>query len=224
MMGGPFAGILFNRGAAARSLRDVNRQGIIREMAGSRTAGDEVTDEILAERMRLRGDTEAYAALIDRYRVRLLALARRMLGGSSEEAEDVVQEALVAAYHRRHTYRSGDVFRPWLYRIAINRCVDRLRAKARRPSSISLDDQAEAPSAGEGPLGSLLAQERERRLQKAVEDLPPKYRAIFLLRHLDDMSYEEIARATETPLGTVKTHLFRARAQLREALQGYLEP
>jgi len=223
MMGGPFAGTLFNRGAAA-SQRDANCQGIIREMAGSQTAGSEVTDEMLAERMRLRGDTEAYAALIDRYRVRLLALARRMLGGSSEEAEDVVHEALVAAYHRRQTYRSGEVFRPWLYRITINRCVDRLRVKSRRPSSISLDDQPEATAASAGPLDSLLAQERERQLQQAVEGLPPKYRAIFLLRHLDDMSYEEIARATEIPLGTVKTHLFRARAQLREALQGYLEP
>jgi RNA polymerase sigma-70 factor (ECF subfamily) len=193
-------------------------------MAGSQSAGGELSDEALAARVRAHGDTAAYGELIDRYRARLLALTRRMLGGSQEEAEDVVQEAFVAAYHRRATYRQGDAFRPWLYRIAINKCVDRLRARSRKPPAASLSDAPEEAAAGGEPLNSLLAAEREERLQRAVEELPPKYRAVFLLRHLDDLSYEDIARATELPLGTVKTHLFRARAQLREALQGYLEP
>ena len=200
------------------------RPGIIREMAGGQRIGTEVSDETLAERVRADGDTAAYGQLVDRYRGRLVALARRMLNGSMEEAEDVVQDAFVAAYHRRSTYRPGDPLRPWLYRIAINRCVDRLRARARRPGISALEDSPEAVSSAGSPLGSLLAVERERRLQKAVDELPPKYRAVFLLRHLDDLSYEDIAKATELPLGTVKTHLFRARAQLREALEGYLEP
>lgn len=199
-------------------------KGIIRQMAGSRSAEGELSDEALAARVRAHSDTAAYGELIDRYRVRLTALTRRMLNGSPEEAEDVVQEAFVAAYHRRSTYRESEAFRPWLYRIAINRCVDRLRVKSRKPPAASLDDAPEEPATTGEPLPSLLAAEREAELQRAVEGLPPKYRAVFLLRHLDDLSYEDIARATELPLGTVKTHLFRARAQLREALQGYLEP
>ncbi len=194
-------------------------------MAGGQigTSGSEISDEALAERVSARGDASAYAMLVTRYRVRLIALARRMLGASQEEAEDVVQEAFVAAYQARQRYRRGEPFRAWLYRIAINRCIDRQRAQARRPTPAPIDAVMDPADPAAGPLEALLGDERDQRLQTAVEGLPPKYRAIFLLRHLDDLSYEEIAVATELPLGTVKTHLFRARAQLRESLKDWLE-
>jgi RNA polymerase sigma-70 factor (ECF subfamily) len=162
--------------------------------------------------------------LIGRYRGRLLALTRRMLGRASADAEDVVQDALVAAYQRRNTYRAGEPFRPWLYRIAINRCVDRLRAGVRAPAQEPLGRSEEVADRGAGPLQRLISAEQEERLRDAVETLPPKLRAVFLLRHLDELSYDEIARATELPMGTVKTHLFRARAALRAKLSGFLEP
>jgi len=203
-------------------------------MAGSRSADDnsrdvpapsrsDISDEQLADRMRTRGDTSAYGVLIERYRVRLMALSRRMLGSSQDEAEDVVQDALVSAFHKRATYRPGDPFRPWLYRIVINRCVDRLRSRGRHPQPASLEVLPEEPSARGEPLTQILSDERERRLEAAVAEMPTKYRTVFLLRHLDDLSYEDIARAAELPVGTVKTHLFRARAHLRQALEGYLE-
>ncbi len=187
-----------------------------------------LTDEVLAARVQATGDLDAFAQLVTRYRVRLTGLARRMLtgmgSGGPEEAEDVAQEVFLAAYDKRATFRRGQPFRPWLYRIAVNRCLDRLRAQARRPLMTDLEDRPELSGEGDDPLGVLLAEERDVRLQAAVAELPPKYRAVFLLRHLDELSYEEIAVATSLPLGTVKTHLFRARAQLRQALTGYLEP
>ncbi|MBV9851406.1 MAG: sigma-70 family RNA polymerase sigma factor [Armatimonadetes bacterium] len=201
--------------------------GLLRRMS-RREREAAASDEALAARVRATGDAEAFAVLVTRYRSRLIALSRRMLAGSRggpDEAEDVAQEAFVAAYDRRASYRRGEPFRPWLYRIALNRCLDRLRAQSRRPSLHSWEAVAAEPEAAEaGPLTALLADEREARLQAAVAALPPKYRAVFLLRHLDDLSYEEIAAATELPLGTVKTHLFRARALLRAALSEYLEP
>jgi RNA polymerase sigma-70 factor (ECF subfamily) len=143
----------------------------------------------------------------------------------ADDAEDVAQEAFVAAYDKRLTYRRGDPFRPWLYRICLNRCLDRLRARARRPRPQRWEDAgAEPASVSPGPLPLLLAEEREARLQEAVAALPPALRAAFLLRHLDDLSYAEIAAATGLPLGTVKTHLFRARALLRGALTEYWIP
>ncbi len=201
--------------------------GILTRMAGSR--GDAVredsTDEALAERVRASGDVAAFSLLVTRYRVRVVALARRMLAASGpDEAEDIAQEAFVAAYDKRGTFRRGEPFRPWLYRIAVNRCLDRLRAQARRPALIEIGSVAEPSLPGSDPLDALLTDEGEERLAAAVAALPPKLRAVFLLRHLDDLSYEEIAAATGVPLGTVKTHLFRARAQLRAALAGYLEP
>jgi RNA polymerase sigma-70 factor (ECF subfamily) len=187
------------------------------------------TDEALAERVRRDGDAAAFGLLVGRYRARVVALSRRMLssGGAAanDDAEDVAQEAFVAAYHKRATYRGGTPFRPWLYRIAVNRCLDRLRARGRQPGMHSVDDLPE-PAASEpdsDPLDALLADECEERLREAVAALPPKHRAVFLLRHVDDLSYEEIAAATDLPMGTVKTHLFRARARLRRELTGYLD-
>ncbi len=203
--------------------------GIIAHMAGvpsDRRAAETDDDERLAEAVRATGDTSAFTVLMTRYRSRVLALARRMLGpGAAEDAEDAAQDAFVAAYEKRATFRPGEPFRPWLYRIAINRCLDKLRARARRPRMHALDDVAEPSSSdSENPLQSVLHDEWEARLQEAVQLLEPRYRAVFLLRHLDDLSYEDIARATDLPLGTVKTHLFRAREKLRRALEGYFEP
>ncbi|MEO7717745.1 MAG: sigma-70 family RNA polymerase sigma factor, partial [Capsulimonas sp.] len=113
--------------------------------------------------------------------------------------------------------------RPWLYRITVNRCLDKLRAHGRMPATLVLDAVVDPADQSDTPLQLLLTEEFQERLQTAVADLPPKYRAVFLLRHLDDLSYDEIAMATELPIGTVKTHLFRARAQLRGTLAGYWE-
>lgn len=199
--------------------------GILFGMAGSRgeAARSESSDEALAAQVRTSGDVAAFAQLVTRYRSRVVALARRMLAGNGpDEAEDVAQEAFVAAYDKRASYRAGEPFRPWLYRIAVNRCLDRLRARSRRPVILEIESVPEPSGEGADPLSALLTEESEVRLQEAVAALPPKLRAVFLLRHLDDLSYDEIAIATGLPLGTVKTHLFRARAQLRLALTGYL--
>ena len=200
--------------------------GIITRMAGSQrdAAREDASDEALAERVRTAGDVAAFGVLVTRYRARVVALARRMLAAQgSEEAEDVAQEAFVAAYDKRASFRRGEPFRPWLYRIAVNRCLDRLRAQSRRPALVEITT-VPAAMAGGDPVEALLVEEGEERLSAAVAALPPKLRAVFLLRHLDDLSYEEIAAAVGVPLGTVKTHLFRARAQLRAALSEYLDP
>ena len=205
----------------------VLRSGLFQYRAGSRdeSVSEGSGDEALAERVRSSGDVAAFSMLVTRYRGRLIALARRMLpGSSSDEAEDMAQEAFVAAYAKRTSFRKGEPFRPWLYKIAVNRCLDRLRALSRRPVTIEIGSLSEPKTFGNGPEELLLSTENEARLQAAVAALPPKLRAVFVLRHLDDLSYEEIATATGLPLGTVKTHLFRARAELRTALAEYLKP
>ncbi len=195
-------------------------------MAWNRKTLDADSDESLAAQVRASGDRAAFARLVTRYRARVVALARRMLAGrSAEEAEDVAQETFLAAYEKRAGYGLGLPFRPWLYRIAINRCLDRLRAEARHGAVLRWDTVTEPSAAPDAdPLNVLLTDEGERRLEAAVADLPPKLRAVFLLRHLDDLSYEDIGTATGVPTSTVKTHLFRARALLRAALSEYLQP
>lgn len=184
-----------------------------------------VSDEALAERVRATGDRTAFAALVTRYRGRIITLARRMLAGSEwEEAEDIAQETFLAAYEKRRSFERGQPYRPWLYRIAVNRCLDRLRTKSRRPPLLNWDSAAEAPTHYPGPEESLLVSEGERQLERAVAALPPKLRAVFLLRHLDALTYEEIAAAAGLPINTVKTHLSRARAALRAVLKDHLSP
>jgi RNA polymerase sigma-70 factor (ECF subfamily) len=193
--------------------------------AESASSQGSTSDEALAERVRTSGDQVAFALLVTRYRVRLVALARRMLTASgSDEAEDVAQEAFLAAYDKRTSFRRGESYRPWLYRIAVNKCLDRLRSHSRRPSPVAWDSVPEGSATDADPVDVLLADEGEHCLASAVAALPPKLRAVFLLRHLDDLSYDEIATATGVPAATVKTHLFRARAQLRAALAEYLAP
>ena len=191
----------------------------------SASLADGGTDEALAERVRASGDRAAFALLVTRYRGRIIVLARRMLAAqSADEAEDVAQETFVAAYEKRSAYGRGLPFRPWLYRIAVNRCLDRLRAESRRPAFLHWDSLPEPSATDTDPLDALLADEGEKLLSTAVAALPPKLRAVFLLRHLDALSYDEIGAATGVPVSTVKTHLFRARALLRTALAEYLAP
>lgn len=205
----------------------VLQPGLFQYRAGSRdvSVSDGSEDDALAERVRSSGDVAAFSTLVTRYRGRLIALARRMLPmSSSDEAEDIAQEAFVAAYAKRTSFRRGEPFRPWLYKIAVNRCLDRLRALSRRPVTIEIGCLSEPKVFGNGPEELLLLNESEARLQAAVAALPPKLRVVFVLRHLDDLSYDEIAAATGLPLGTVKANLFRARAELRTVLTEYLKP
>lgn len=200
--------------------------GLLSQMTGRNwnAALSNGSDEALAERVRVSGDRAAFAELVTRYRGRVVALARRMLAARSpEEAEDVAQDTFLAVYEKRAAFGRGRQFRPWLYRIAVNRCLDRLRFQSRRPLDVNWNAVPEPAQLESDPLDMLLASEGESLLETAVAALPPKLRAVFLLRHLDDLSYEEIGAATGVPVGTVKTHLFRARAQLRAALSEYLE-
>ena len=182
------------------------------------------SDEALAVAVRNSGDTAAFGILVTRYRSRITGLARKMLGsGHADEADDIAQEVFVAAYVHRASFRPGSPFRPWLYRIAVNRCLDRLKSRSRQPLITDWENAPE-PSVADlhEPLGNYLAGELDAVLQKAVDALPLNHKSVFVLRHIDELSYEEIAEATNQPIGTVKTNLFRARAELRKGLSSYL--
>jgi RNA polymerase sigma-70 factor (ECF subfamily) len=182
------------------------------------------SDESLAIQVRNSGDKTAFGIIVGRYRARIIGLARKMMGtGHSDEADDVAQEVFVAAFMHRAAFRPGSPYRPWLYRIAVNRCLDRLKARSRQPQFTDWDSAPE-PSVRDDrePLGNFLAAELDSVLQKAVDALPVNHRTVFVLRHIDELSYEEIAEATNQPIGTVKTNLFRARAALRVELSPYL--
>jgi RNA polymerase sigma-70 factor (ECF subfamily) len=164
----------------------------------------------------LAGDVEAFAELIDRYKVAVYNLCARMLGDPTE-AEDAAQEVFVRAYTQLKSYTPGRKFSTWILSIASHYCIDLLR---RRKPSVDLDTiafwkQSDQPEPEERALTGEVRDEVRDLLNK----LPDKYRGVTILRYWNDLSYDEIAQATGLSVATVKTRLFRARELLAKELE-----
>jgi RNA polymerase sigma-70 factor (ECF subfamily) len=145
---------------------------------------------------------------VDRYKGLVFSLARHSVG-SADEAEDIAQETFIRAYSRLRHFRGEGNFRNWLCRIATRLCLDHHRA--RRPTE-SLD------AAGFDPSGDPADSDLRQVVSQAIAELPPPYRIAIVLRHLEDLSYQEMADMLGLPVSTVKTHLLRARRRLRDRL------
>lgn len=161
----------------------------------------------------LAGRGEAFGTLVERYDRAVYHLAYRTLR-DSEEARDVAQEAFFKAYRSLRTFRPGAKFSTWIFSIAYHCCCDRLNRR-KRYSNEELPDRADP---GAGPEQQAIAGDEARRLRAAIAQLPEKYRTVITLYHLQGSQYDEIAQVLEIPIGTVKTHLFRAKEQLRRML------
>ena len=161
------------------------------------------------------GNAGAFETIVDRYQGRLLGFCRQMLG-STEDAEDVLQEVFVNAYRAMLADEREINLRPWLYRIARNRCLNHLRKPtADAQESMDMVPVVEAASTAE----KVHNREEFRQLLSDVNKLPETQRSALLLREMDAMSYEEIAAAMETSVPSVKSLLVRARISLAEASQ-----
>ncbi|HWO46698.1 MAG TPA: RNA polymerase sigma factor, partial [Solirubrobacterales bacterium] len=161
------------------------------------------------------GNAGAFETIVDRYQGRLLGFCRQMLG-STEDAEDVLQEVFVAAYNAMIADERDIAVRPWLYRIARNRCLNHLRKPtADAQESMDLVPMVDAASTAE----KVHNREEFRQLLIDVSKLPETQRSALLLREMDAMSYEEIAQAMDTSVPSVKSLLVRARISLAEASQ-----
>jgi RNA polymerase sigma-70 factor (ECF subfamily) len=169
-------------------------------------------DELIAAAANGRG--EAFGVLVERYERAVYHLAVRTLR-DGEEAKDATQEAFFKAFRALNTFRSGAKFSTWIFTIVYRVCCDRL-ARRKRFSGDELPDRAD-PAAG--PQEQAESADEARRLRAAIDALPEKYRTVITLFHLQNKQYEEIAQVLDLPLGTVKTHLFRAKEQLRKALE-----
>jgi RNA polymerase sigma-70 factor (ECF subfamily) len=173
-----------------------------------------------------RGEVEPFGVLVRRYQDRVYNLAFRLLG-SSEDARDAAQETFILAFSALVRFEADRPFTPWLFRIATNTCYGMLRR--RRPGTVFLDalaeeeadallDAATTDRGADDPAWALERSVTDEAIREAVLQLPEPYRTVILLRHMEELSYEEIAEALEMPLGTVKTCLHRARRRLRELL------
>ncbi len=193
-------------------------------MAEERSLGEPPTAEVVWTRAAARGDRQAFARLVDLHKRAVHGLCVRLLR-DREEARDAAQESFARAWAALATYDPDQPFAPWVLRIARNHCLDVLRRRLPEAQRVELDA---AP--GDGPEAEL-ADDRavrgddalERRelagsLEQAVAALPPNYREVVHLFHVEHLSYREIAAALDVPIGTVMTWLHRARLRLKAAL------
>ena len=194
------------------------------------------TDDLtLVQRVR-SGDQRAYKTLVERYQRKVYSVAVGMLK-DREEARDVAQEAFVKVYRYLDHFKGDASFYTWLYRITVNICIDVMRRKgagAGRAENVEFDEtvQHDVNEANLGALGSRLGtnpqksalrKELAEKIQAALEQVPEKHRAILLLREIEGMSYEDLARTLDIPKGTVMSRLFHARLKVQKVLNEYLE-
>ena len=172
----------------------------------------EASDQDLIART-LAGEGEAFGFLVARYERAVYNLSLRTMR-DVEEAKDATQDAFLKAYRALRTFRTGAKFSTWIFTIAYHACLDRL-AKRRRLSNEELPDHADPTP---GPAAEAERKDEARRLREAIDALPDKYRAVITLYHLHGKQYDEIATVLGLPMGTVKTHLFRAKELLRKKL------
>ncbi len=181
--------------------------------AARRSSETPMDDAALVEALR-SGDPQAPRLLVERYQGAVFGLCYRMMN-HQQDAEDVVQETFVRALRAMVGFDTARPIHPWLLEIAANRCRTALGRRSRRPLQ-ALNDPLERlsdPRAGPADPDDLAGE-----LERALNGLRPEYRLVFVLFHEQNLSYDEIARIVTRPVGTVKTWLHRARAELADQL------
>ena len=183
---------------------------------GSREGGLTATDPEVVQRC-LAGEADAFALLVERYGGRVFNIALRITN-DRDAAADCAQEAFVRAYRSLHQFDPSYPFGPWMYRIVTNTSLNHVQRWHAHQTQVDGDLPEVVEPARSGPESSALHREEVDEVLAALAELPPKYRAALTLRHMQELSYQEVADTLGIPLGTVKTHLHRARAALRARL------
>ena len=190
------------------------------------------TDDLTLVQRAQSGDERAFRLLVERYQKKVYAVALGMLK-DRDEAMDVAQEAFVKVHKYLPHFKGDSSFYTWLYRITANVCIDTIRKKGSSQNRVEFDetqavDLTEAnigalgTQMGTNPQKSALRRELAEKIQEALQTLPEKHRAILLLREVEGMSYEDLARTLEVPKGTVMSRLFHARAKMQKMLSDYV--
>lgn len=179
-----------------------------------------VQDDTQLVKASQQGDQDAFALLVQKHQRRVFTMSLHMLQ-DYEEASEITQEAFVAAWQGLPSFRGEACFATWLYRIAYN-CSLRQLEQHKRERALQAAIQAEKileEVNKERQVEDILElRGRQTMVREQMEKLPARYRMVLILRHLQEMTYEEMAEILATPVGTIKTHLFRARHLLKERL------
>lgn len=196
-------------------------------MAKEKTSSADA-DRLLVKRVQA-GDQAAFNALVLKYQQRVLKLVSRYVR-DPEEALDVAQEVFIRAYRALKGFRGDSAFYTWLYRIAVNAAKNAIGAATRNPveGGLDVDDpelvEVQRRMTDEAtPERLLYTEELKETINRAIEELPPELRRAILLREVKGLSYEEIAQVMDSPVGTVRSRIFRAREAVAQSIKPLLE-
>ncbi len=172
-----------------------------------------------------KGDQNAFGEIVEIYKNKVYQICYRMLG-NRHEAEDAAQEAFIRAFVNIHTFNQDLKFSTWLFRIATNLCIDKIRKKkpdfyldAEVSGTEGLTLYSQIASETELPEDELESLELQEEVQKQILKLPDKYRTVIVLKYIEELSLNEISEILNLPLGTVKTRIHRGRDCLRQQLR-----
>ncbi len=186
--------------------------------------GEKQVDRALVERVQ-KGDSRAFDLLVRKYQHKIVGLISRYVADRSE-CQDVAQEAFVRAWRAIDSFRGDSAFYTWLYKIAVNTAKNHLVAMRRRPPNddVAVDDAVYGPSAerlyeNATPEREMMRREIEQTVVSTVQELPEELRTAITLREVEGLSYEEIARTMDCPIGTVRSRIFRAREAIDQQLR-----
>ena len=163
-----------------------------------------------------RGDADAFEQLVAAYRNQVFRLALRMCGNEAD-ADEVAQEAFLSAWKGLPNFRGESRFSTWLYQLTTHAAINLMR-REKRQAAVEDIDEITAADDGPSPQQQVERTETQREIRSALMQLPEEYRQVLLLRFMQELSYEEIGRALKLPVGTVKSRLNRAKAQLKDIL------
>ncbi|HET9328760.1 MAG TPA: sigma-70 family RNA polymerase sigma factor [Candidatus Eisenbacteria bacterium] len=187
--------------------------------AGRRTTNETAADEAGLVRAAQAGDSRAFSEIVIRYQRAIYRVAYGFTRVPAD-ADDLAQETFVRAYQAIGRFRVGEPLYPWLARIASNLALSLLRSRRRKPET-PLEPLLEAGQQWgkeEDPGRAVMDREQKEHLKQALSELSPEHQAVLVLRGVEEMSYEEIARTLNVPLGTVMSRLSRARTELKTRL------
>jgi RNA polymerase sigma-70 factor, ECF subfamily len=191
------------------------------------SGGKKIMDAIVNKRIKqvIKGDQSAFAEIVEIYKDKVFQICFRMLG-NRHEAEDISQEAFIRAYVNIETFNQNRKFSTWLYRIATNLCIDRIRKKkpdyyldAEVSGAEGLTMYSQVAADVQLPEDKVEEMELQESIQFEISKLPDKYRSVIVLKYIEELSLQEISEILDLPLGTVKTRIHRGREALRKQLR-----
>lgn len=167
------------------------------------------------------GNTSAFDEIVRRYQKKVYSLARKILT-NHDDADDVAQEVFIKLFHSLYEFKGESSLFTWIYRITINECNSLLRKKKIR-EIIPIDEVVNFLRQNETPEQELIDKEEKKLIEKAIENLPPKQRAVFVMRFFENLEYEEISNILKKPVGTLKANYFHAVKKIQKFIKNEMQ-